>query len=852
MKKKQKKSLNITVYTLICLLFAGAMVLEMTGMFKQKVFAATLTGWSYRKEFTLSRSSGAVTNYQMKLLVGESSGATGENVDCGGYVQSDFDDLRFTTTDGATLLDYWIESITGTSPNRLATVWIEFNSIGTSATTFYMYYGNPSAVSYSNGTNTFLFFDDAESGVVTSKWTDNSVNLVSSYSSVSPYAGSKCISVTHNSTSNNGSVSQNAISATPNFSISMRARQGAINNSFRYYLIEPGGILRVANHSWGYSPTGSALAYYNNGPAYVDTTYDYSTSWDLYELFGNGDTDTLIWKKNGTTIAADSDVSTWTSFTYFYWNSDAVNDVLYMDDVFIRQWFATEPSWGTWGGQQILGGTISVDTTPIDFGDVLVDSSNNIILTIGNTGTGDLTGSVSGLANPFSCTANCNYTIPGGSNITISLRFKPESEGSFSDTLVLSGGGGANIFLTGNGFTVPACQEHNVWGYAWSDNIGWISFSCKNEDAVADYGVDIDNSDLMADQWELSGYAWSDNIGWITFNRSQLSGCPSGTGCYSWVDTSVGTLNGWARACSVFASGCSGSLKSSGLGGWDGWLKFYDNLANKAYIDFSVSPAEFREYMWGNMNIGWVSLNHKNEDAISNYAVYTNVALEGRPTVIFTIDPDNNDNYCGAVDGQGMVSFEWQYSDEENLETEFDIRISPVGEPSNYVIEKTISATCSDTEPPILCTNTWSAYVGDKAGQLAYDQTYNWEVQVHSTESISGWMQAPGNIGTFTTASGPYPWVEFTWDPPAPLINATTTFDSSSSTTYGNFPAYSWQFSADAVPNISSLENPLVRFTTGGDKSVTLTISDSNGSCTEIRTITATLPLPDWIEIPPE
>jgi hypothetical protein len=74
-----------------------------------------LTGWPYRKSITLSRASGAVTNYQMKLLVGESSGATGEDVDCGGLCATDFDDLRFTKSDGTTLLDYWIESISGMS-----------------------------------------------------------------------------------------------------------------------------------------------------------------------------------------------------------------------------------------------------------------------------------------------------------------------------------------------------------------------------------------------------------------------------------------------------------------------------------------------------------------------------------------------------------------------------------------------------------------------------------------------------------------------------------------------------------------------------------------------------------------
>ncbi|MFA5053290.1 MAG: DUF2341 domain-containing protein [Parcubacteria group bacterium] len=141
---------------------------------------AWLTGWRYRKSITLSRASGAVTDYQMKLLVGESSGATGEDVDCNSHILSDFDDLRFTSDDGTTLLDYWIESITGTTPNRLATVWIEFGTIGTGATTFYMYYGKASASVVSNGTNTFVVYDDME----TDGWTasENKADFTESWS----------------------------------------------------------------------------------------------------------------------------------------------------------------------------------------------------------------------------------------------------------------------------------------------------------------------------------------------------------------------------------------------------------------------------------------------------------------------------------------------------------------------------------------------------------------------------------------------------------------------------------------------------------------------------------------------
>ena len=117
---------------------------------------AWLAGYTYRKAITLNRASGAVTNYQMKLLVGESAGATGEDVDCNNHCNPGFNDIRFTKADGVTLLDFWFETSSGDSPNCLGTFWIKFDSIGTGDTTFYMYYGktNPLTFSYYNGTAT--------------------------------------------------------------------------------------------------------------------------------------------------------------------------------------------------------------------------------------------------------------------------------------------------------------------------------------------------------------------------------------------------------------------------------------------------------------------------------------------------------------------------------------------------------------------------------------------------------------------------------------------------------------------------------------------------------------------------
>lgn len=113
--------------------------------------------WAYRQSFTLSRADGAVADYQMRLTVNKTAGDSAGNVT---YLDNHSlnwtSDIRFTESDGETLLDYWIES----SDANEAAVWVEFDSIGTEATTFYIYYGNADATAVSSGADTFLFFDN--------------------------------------------------------------------------------------------------------------------------------------------------------------------------------------------------------------------------------------------------------------------------------------------------------------------------------------------------------------------------------------------------------------------------------------------------------------------------------------------------------------------------------------------------------------------------------------------------------------------------------------------------------------------------------------------------------------------
>ncbi len=180
-------------------------------------------------------------------------------------------------------------------------------------------------------------------------------------------------------------------------------------------------------------------------------------------------------------------------------------------------------------------------------------------------------------------------------------------------------------------------------GYAWSSNIGWISLNCNNDNScgASNYYV-TKNSDGT-----LTGYAWSNNVGWINFGCGQGGACsenggvpsyPTGGGTTAsgaYLDTTGASpkLIGFVRACSVFVSGCSGSLTDLlSNGGWDGWISLNgDNYS----ITFDGSNSALQSsYAWGGGNDvaiggltnsspqvpGWISFAGSTSDG-RNYGV---------------------------------------------------------------------------------------------------------------------------------------------------------------------------------------------------------------------------------------
>lgn len=140
--------------------------------------------WSYRQlvNITNNHNSTPISNYHVKFSLQSSN------------VGSDFawnnSALRFTqydnTTGNETELDYWIES--WDESGETAEIWVELDTLvgnatdvgqGLGITPVFMYYGASSETNTSNGTNTFLFFDDFNDGTLdtTSTWTTNAASL---------------------------------------------------------------------------------------------------------------------------------------------------------------------------------------------------------------------------------------------------------------------------------------------------------------------------------------------------------------------------------------------------------------------------------------------------------------------------------------------------------------------------------------------------------------------------------------------------------------------------------------------------------------------------------------------------
>jgi hypothetical protein len=430
-----------------------------------------------------------------------------------------------------------------------------------------------------------------------------------------------------------------------------------------------------------------------------------------------------------------------------------------------------------------------------------------------------------------------------------------------------------------------ASANYNVSGFAWSSAVGWISTNCGDlsVEAEVDYGLDINESTGL-----FSGYAWSSNLGWISFNSSELGDCPEDD-CLAKVDLSTGKVSGWARACSVFVSGCSGPL----LGGWDGWIKLGDDTGiwqpsggQQVFIDsenYDIDNySEFKNWAWGGDVVGWLSFNSKDCDTngngyidiacggsdnpttpVSDYKVITDVEVNRNspPVAQMSCDPNNVLTCTGctcnvfswisyhansllnpcvyniknnSTDPEGVgdiVSSKWYIKDSG----------SPV---SSYVLKNSCSGLCDYAIQQDVAPGNYDLklYVEDSGG--LYSET------VHSLiirrEIVADFMCSLDNVNWKDCNDGSIKAVQ---NQKIYLKDDASLAKYSIASEGASISLRQW--TNNGVSFGSGSANPSL-ILTNPSNIVRLTVLDSAGrSNYKNYTIAASLPLPEWKEVPP-
>jgi signal peptidase I len=306
-----------------------------------------LSDWGYRKSHVINPASGAGTNYQVKVKVYYGSGTdSGENVYLNGKCRTDFGDIRFTNDDQTTLLDYWIEEKVDSS---YAIIWVEVaDDLSSVSRTIYLYYGKSNATTTSNGSNTFIFFDDFNGPSLDgTKWTQKnggaltfaSSQMTATANGVDPAK----IIATGGPTGNN---------------LALRARfkvTGGTNVDERAGL----GVKTKTANGKGYNyvlhdfTNLDERSFLDDGVVWNVRAGSWSkNTWYIEEVYHDGA------KINGRFDDGSWQSQTWSGRTgYPALNIGSFNGVTVWDWALIRKIVSSEPSHGSWGSEEVVSGT---------------------------------------------------------------------------------------------------------------------------------------------------------------------------------------------------------------------------------------------------------------------------------------------------------------------------------------------------------------------------------------------------------------------------------------------------------------------------------------------------------------
>ncbi len=452
--------------------------------------------------------------------------------------------------------------------------------------------------------------------------------------------------------------------------------------------------------------------------------------------------------------------------------------------------------------------------------------------------------------------------------------------------------------------TTSASSSNNVTGYAWSPNIGWLSFNCTGDSpacGASNYGVSIDLTSGY-----FSGYAWSQSVGWVSFNRRTcLGGSDNGASCKANSDCSsnncrldgpgaagaplqapyntpasldynaiydynTGLITGWAKILSL------------GDNGWIKLRKFASDSGSDYGLSIDPATGNFSGWAWNansdSSGIGWLSFNCANETPACSGTDYKVVGDVNRPPTADSLTAPNW-NYvdAGGIFGARNAKLNWIFSDPDvgASESAYQIIFDDDNDPAAPLFD---TGKCLGYNNPIAACK-----INAGAGQypinetvLNYDAPYYWWVKVwdnHGAESaLTPYNTSPdtdnndGTLNTFTTYKHEMPDVSFSWFPVEPSKGEEVKFIDASRVYLSGAPAtavscnnsicdWAWSASGGAVfkDNDTATSSPTITFNSAGSATVTLTVTDDDGYyISRSETINVNAKLPKWKEVKPE
>ena len=455
-------------------------------------------------------------------------------------------------------------------------------------------------------------------------------------------------------------------------------------------------------------------------------------------------------------------------------------------------------------------------------------------------------------------------------------------------------------------------ENGELIGYAWADTIGWISLSSRNcdsdlngfSDGLGDCPPEASSTPRYFTQiapttGHLSGYAWSENVGWISFQHDN-------TPDFALIDPPEGSteFNGYCYDDGVSGNDCTESnnciacYNSNPVGyptgtgrlyGWanvlslgdDGWISLSSSTAPFYGVGYDVMTNQFSGYAWSGANsvanaeagLGWLSYSSKNCDTdgdgfsngaddcpvagtpIPDYKVMA--ALNMPPTVAINETAVINELPCGSNGTDGACStncelkpvLRWDYDDPEG----FDQKAYQV------VLKNSIGGTIGDTGK-VISTNKVLDLVTINPGPFTYNTQYTVDINVWDNFDLISIIPA---TKTFTTDLHDYPEAFFDWFIEEGSAQEEILFwdqsiyhqdNSNTSSIPGHFwylpeTRLWWTTISEVVISDSALATTTAIYPFEGMTDMTLDITDNVGMCSTSTSLDINKKLPSWIEV---